>query len=262
MEVHHHAHTPRKKWTHYIWEFLMLFLAVFCGFLAENFREHQVEHKRTIRYAKQFIEEIKLDTALYNTGILFVTRKRVAIDSMIQAITQEDWKQICYWGIYMDGYFVVKFHEGGFEQIKNSGSLRNFQNEQLTHLIQEYINLRENVEIVQDGLAEYYNKYLTPFIDKNFDRQFLLYADRRDPHLFDSIWLHKPIQSKFLSENKNAGVEFKNMLINLRTSWYLGDYYTLLKKQSIELIKRLQKEYHIKDNGGSQQSTVGNLIHN
>ena len=36
MEVHAHTHTPpasggtgRKKWTHYFWEFLMLFLAVF-----------------------------------------------------------------------------------------------------------------------------------------------------------------------------------------------------------------------------------------
>ena len=36
MEVHHHGHTERKKWTHYLWEFLMLFLAVFAGFLAEN----------------------------------------------------------------------------------------------------------------------------------------------------------------------------------------------------------------------------------
>ena len=35
MEVHHHSHTSRKKWMHYFWEFLMLFLAVFCGFLAE-----------------------------------------------------------------------------------------------------------------------------------------------------------------------------------------------------------------------------------
>ena len=39
MEVHRHAHTDRKKWAHYLWEFLMLFLAVFCGFLAENQRE-------------------------------------------------------------------------------------------------------------------------------------------------------------------------------------------------------------------------------
>jgi hypothetical protein len=25
MEVHHHSHTARKKWTHYFWEFIMLF---------------------------------------------------------------------------------------------------------------------------------------------------------------------------------------------------------------------------------------------
>ena len=36
MEVHHHAHHEGKKnWKSYFWEFLMLFLAVFCGFLAE-----------------------------------------------------------------------------------------------------------------------------------------------------------------------------------------------------------------------------------
>jgi len=30
MEVHHHSHTTRCKWTHYFWEFLMLFLSVCC----------------------------------------------------------------------------------------------------------------------------------------------------------------------------------------------------------------------------------------
>jgi len=37
MEVHHHTHAGhhQKKWSDYFWEFLMLFLAVFCGFLAE-----------------------------------------------------------------------------------------------------------------------------------------------------------------------------------------------------------------------------------
>jgi hypothetical protein len=44
MEVHAHTHTSRKKWTHYFWEFLMLFLAVFCGFLAEYKLEHVIEH--------------------------------------------------------------------------------------------------------------------------------------------------------------------------------------------------------------------------
>ena len=36
MEVHHHTHAShgKKNWKNYFWEFLMLFLAVFCGFLA------------------------------------------------------------------------------------------------------------------------------------------------------------------------------------------------------------------------------------
>lgn len=38
-----HTPTPPKKWTHYFWEFLMLFLAVFCGFLAEYQLEHKIE---------------------------------------------------------------------------------------------------------------------------------------------------------------------------------------------------------------------------
>jgi hypothetical protein len=34
MEVHHHTLPPhgKKNWKDYFWEFLMLFLAVFCGF--------------------------------------------------------------------------------------------------------------------------------------------------------------------------------------------------------------------------------------
>ena len=49
MEVHPHPHTPsppagraEKKGTHYLWEFLMLFPAVFCGFLAENFQKQLI----------------------------------------------------------------------------------------------------------------------------------------------------------------------------------------------------------------------------
>src|ERR1044071_9629375 len=61
MEVHAHSHTERKKFTHYLWEFLMLFLAVFCGFLAENFREHGVEHQREKQYMESLAEDVRVD---------------------------------------------------------------------------------------------------------------------------------------------------------------------------------------------------------
>ena len=53
MEVHHHTHAShgKKKLSHYFWEFLMLFLAVFCGFLAE----YQLMHKNERDREGQFI---------------------------------------------------------------------------------------------------------------------------------------------------------------------------------------------------------------
>ena len=63
MEVHAHTNTPLKKWTHYLWEFLMLFLAVFCGFFAENMRENVVDRHREKDYIISMIEDLKADTA-------------------------------------------------------------------------------------------------------------------------------------------------------------------------------------------------------
>ena len=82
MEVHQHTHIPRKKFTHYLWEFLMLFLAVFCGFLAENFREHQVEKKRAGQYIKSFYEDLKSDTARLNNLIEYDQEKIDALKTM------------------------------------------------------------------------------------------------------------------------------------------------------------------------------------
>src|SRR5262249_37129279 len=58
MEPHaHHLHkAPGHGWRHYVFEFLMLFLAVFCGFLAENWREHIVENNREKQYIRSFYQ--------------------------------------------------------------------------------------------------------------------------------------------------------------------------------------------------------------
>ena len=48
LETHaDHLHkTPGHGWKHYLFEFFMLFLAVFCGFLAEYQLEHRIERER------------------------------------------------------------------------------------------------------------------------------------------------------------------------------------------------------------------------
>ncbi len=82
MEVHAHTHTARKKWTHYFWEFLMLFLAVFCGFLAEYQLEHKIEKDRAKQYIYSLYEDLKNDTARINKLIEYDTEKIEALNNM------------------------------------------------------------------------------------------------------------------------------------------------------------------------------------
>ncbi|MFZ1262523.1 MAG: hypothetical protein WAT34_03360, partial [Chitinophagaceae bacterium] len=92
MEVHNHTHTPLKKWTHYFWEFFMLFLAVTLGFLVENKREHIVEHKREKEYVNSMLEDLKKDTANFSRTIKINARACNSIDTLISLLKRKDRK--------------------------------------------------------------------------------------------------------------------------------------------------------------------------
>jgi len=76
METHaHHLHkAPGQGWKHYLFEFLMLFIAVFCGFLAENWREHILDGKREKQYIKSFYEDLTADEHDLQLNIEFLRR--------------------------------------------------------------------------------------------------------------------------------------------------------------------------------------------
>ena len=71
MEVHHPHHpNNKKKWAEYLLEFLMLFLAVFPGFLAENVRENMVERKRETNLSGLLKTDLTSDIAVLYSMIM------------------------------------------------------------------------------------------------------------------------------------------------------------------------------------------------
>jgi hypothetical protein len=64
----------------------MLFLAVFCGFLAENQREHIVEHNQELKYMASLYEDLKKDTADLAHDIPFWEKLIKKIDTIGQEI--------------------------------------------------------------------------------------------------------------------------------------------------------------------------------
>src|SRR5687768_3128800 len=70
MEVHHHGHVhEKKKWKEYVFQFFMLFLAVFCGFLAEYQLEHKIERDKEKEYIHSMAEDLKNDTLSLGNAI-------------------------------------------------------------------------------------------------------------------------------------------------------------------------------------------------
>jgi len=145
MEVHTHTHTPRKKWTHYFWEFLMLFLAVFCGFLAEYQLEHKIEKERGNQYVISFYKDLVSDTARY-TGIINNYRKKVAAlknyRNCFDSLKQKAGSSKCLENLfnYSERFADLIYSDGTLQQLRNAGGFRLLNNEDADS-ISSYENL-------------------------------------------------------------------------------------------------------------------------
>src|SRR5688572_1662230 len=187
MEVHHHAHTSRNKWTHYFWEFLMLFLAVFCGFLAENFREHKVEDLRAKQFARSLIQDLNNDTAAIHYYKRAAKNYNSICDTLLDlnkmqlegpnATKFSFYTRFTYWTTR------VAWNRTTFEQIKNSGSLRYFKHSLLERLMNydALINDIEresfNHETRGNNLINSINRVMDPQVHRDVSKLFLYNLD-------------------------------------------------------------------------------------
>jgi hypothetical protein len=130
MEVHHHSHTARKKWTHYFWEFLMLFLAVTLGFFVENQREHYVEHQREIKFIKSLASDLNADIVRLNDIIHQRERRGEMLDSFMLLLNKPDAasfsRNLYYYNSFATRGAAFRFTpvDGTMQQLKNAGNLR------------------------------------------------------------------------------------------------------------------------------------------
>jgi hypothetical protein len=246
MEVHHHshAHHGKKKWTHYFWEFLMLFLAVFCGFLAEYKLEQTIERHREKEFIISMIEDAATDTAMIHEMIPENLYRIAYADSQAVAC-------INYKGTQAENSRIYRFHRGfvyrpdlvyptdrTLFQLKNSGGMRLIRNKNAAACINAYDSRGKKV-LNQQG---YYEEYLTQTTQAAAKLlSFVeLYKQHRDSSVrYDSAKLMNPDQIKLL-ELSNKSFMFKGVL-----QMYIIRLEEM-EKEAIKLIATLKKEYHLK----------------
>ncbi len=219
MEVHNHTHPGhhKKTWKDYFWEFLMLFLAVFCGFLAEYLLEHKIEKDRAEKYMHDMVVNLKNDTARCKKTIEGNVLIGRGLDSLRNEIKEAIKGNIHSNRLYSlrqtyNGVNYIAFNMSAITQLKNAGNLRLVNNDTLVINILQYYDrkLRAVQEASEDIIyfkrrledayeefldASYYDKALSTECSlifsatkpRNTARKSIKNSSRYSPHFF--LWV-------------------------------------------------------------------------
>ena len=262
MEVHHHSNSPghhspgtKKKWTHYFWEFLMLFLAVFCGFLAENIREHKVEDIRAKEFANSLVHDLQSDTAA--VGFFKKSaRSYIAICDTLLHLNNSRLEGPTATRFYFYTRFTywttrVAWNRTTFEQIKNSGSLRYFKHRLLEKLMKydAVINALEressNRETRGNDLLFTINKFMDPQMHQDVSKEFIWTLDTLSQTAMNN-YLSRETSS--LENKRNEITEMLNMIVVQQRNLRYGEAkLSEAERLARELIGDFSKEYSLSE---------------
>ncbi len=250
MEVHAHTHTPRKKWTHYLWEFLMLFLAVFCGFLAENQREHILEHQREKVLMKSMVKDLRTDTAMFSRTYRMITGMITHIDSLIPLLsspgeTAAAAKKIYGHDVWINLYYKVIYTDRTIQQLKNSGNFRLIRKNNVSDALIAYdafvrnyvIQMQDDYIWVQsEKLGEARTSLFKASVFRNWLKKGYNYND-----------VELPAAPYFLSAEKSKLDNYINHLETYATAneWFLVNLDNAIQ-QAEKLDSLITQEYHFR----------------
>lgn len=242
MEVHHHAHTPRRKWSHYFWEFLMLFLAVFCGFLAEYRLEQTIERHREKEFMHTMIEDLVKDTTRLSHLGRSLSRIEKSIDTILMNYDElgKRLSPALYRSIRaIYGYPVFINADRTIQQLKNSGGMRLIKNKKATDGIMNYDASVRSYKIDDDFLDRFWENLNYQRINI-IDRQSL----ENDLKRFGKL---KNNKTYLLSNDPLILRRFKNTIYEFRLyQVHTKNEQKSLKERASRLIDVLKKEYHLK----------------
>jgi len=255
IDVPHHEE-GKKGWKQYFFDFLMLFLAVFCGFLAENIREGRVEDERAVVLAKNLYKEVLADSIRVQQMIAVRKIKESECtyfiayvkDSSLTKLSNRFYRSFS-WAFIQTGRILFEPDDGILNQLKNSGELRYFKSAEFQSAVGALSVAIANIRARNDREYGMVEMYIRPFTLKYYDFNWLKELTRDGDLEFTAAMLHQvdvPITGKMPNletfdrkEAENIASYYLLMLRSTRMAQYIK--YT---HANAHILKILRKEYH------------------
>lgn len=150
----------------------MLFLAVFCGFLAEYSLEHKIEKDREKQYVRSFVEDLERDTATLNEKIGYCNLTIGRVDSSIAVFNDPRLNdlagEIYYFLRWMHRSDNFSVNDRTIVQLRNAGGMRLVTNKRVSDSIIDYYKEVEYIQFIYVEQVEW-RRALRPYFPDLFD---------------------------------------------------------------------------------------------
>ncbi len=222
----------------------MLFLAVFCGFLAEYQLEHKIEQDREKQFIKSLVEDLSEDTITLAQLVDNLNANVKRMDSLKILLCSDDVKNqgsdLYYLGRRASRGGWLALHDRTIQQMKNSGAFRLIRKEKVSKEIIEYYNQLNFILTLQN-------------IDLSETEEYRRIAiGVFHPLIFDSM-VQEDNTVKRLEGNPALLTYEKQTLLRMagiisyskNSRLALAKAENIMKESAVELIALLKKEYRL-----------------
>jgi hypothetical protein len=241
--------SPKKKWYVYFIDFIMLFVAVTLGFLAENVRDQQTDKNREISYLKNVHEDLLVDINRFEFVMSANNWRLLMLDSLHMEINKAspDLPSLYYYIRNLALRTTFESSHLGLDQIKASGGFRLIQNAKIIAGIQDYermLNSTMKLEEVRERTLEQARFKMAVVFDAG-----TLYQMTKNQSMFKGekmeVRFKRPAYAApFVVGDRETFNELINFInLGLNTNLYLNNRFNELKSIAKALDAAIMEEY-------------------
>ena len=263
MEVHHHQHIEKKSFKEYLLEGLMIFLAVSMGFIAENVREYLGDKTKEKEYIENIKKDLVRDTVNLNVWIAALYKRVESFDTLITILHQpgptNKGQDLYYFARVATRSGRFETNLNSFNEMKNSGSTRLIKNRGVLNDMLDYeknvykyeqlgvLESKEN-EMVYPLIGSLFDAFIFDkmFVPSNMIRNQM---SEKDFATGSRFYIKRPAGNPQLRSSNPDQINQLIYFLHQRKATFFGQITILLtqKKQAINLIVVLNKEYHLEN---------------
>ncbi len=248
MEVHHHPdlHHKKKNFKEFFLEFIMIFLAVTLGFIAENIREIITNHETEKHYVQSLINDLNEDTTHMNLALRDNQSKEDSLKKLVQLASanfskpENRAKLYNYTSKGVGYYALFKANDATMMQLKTSG----LQLIKKGHVADSIASYDVKLKIIY-AAEDLYTKATNEALEAA--QQLLDLSARYDTTYFDTSIGFKNVMLPLFEDNNSSLPRFFNK-IDFEIGATQNYIYNIRKGLPFaeRLISYLKKEYDLK----------------